>query len=708
MMLFNAVVFICVLVAITHGQLTPTELYEGDVALTVRDMGKNVALRGTQLIASGHETSYGPQLWAFTRTGVNTWSAGTKFTYPAGVTKALGQDNVYMEDDLLFAHVDDAANSGVAVYRWTTVWTFEILLQPPLSESTNYRFGQNRNSIRYENGVVVIGDWGYTSFTGQAYIWENAAGSTWTYRGVLNSPVSSETGAEFAHSVCIDGDYIAVNEPMKVVSGFIGQGQVHIYKRSGNTWPHHQTLTSDQSTSSYVYFGSNLDCNGGRMLLTENKASGALHYFQLVTTTWTFRSTRYISDVDNKYTTDLKIKGTKSSATVSNAVHFMSLSGTTWNDVFVFTDGTKMTGSAYDIDFVNERMATGNSEYNTNGGVAEGIVYAYEGLTTLPPTAAPTNPTPAPTNPTPEPTLGPTNSPTTPQPTKSPTLPPTQPVLKSLAVAQIKFSVMNTTKKNEIINDFIEQVNVAFPQNPNYDVTKVIKMINSGTLTLELIQSVNNQTKLEEAFKDIHCGALKEYCTVTIDYYNRRALMTRELATNLPIEITFYIPESLYNLLDGLELDDSTFEQAIADALGIDLNSTTILVHTTGSTITVDATLSAEVGGDPFDTTLIDASNDLQNDMETIIAALVAEAGGGEDTYVITTAIDLCPPARTCNGRGTCDTGTGICTCVGDWWGIDCETPCECGTSGECVNAYCVCQYPYFGLRCDNEVDCSC
>lgn len=329
------------------------------------------------------------------------------------------------------------------------------------------------------------------------------------------------------------------------------------------------------------------------------------------------------------------------------------------------------------------------------------------------PTQSPSiSPTKAPsTSPTQSPSVSPTKAPSaspTPQPTDAPTVlstPAPTSASQSLTIATIKFSSTNTTRKNEIIDDFIEQINVEFPPNANYNVSKVIKIANSGTLTLELIQAISNRTQLEDAFKDVHCGTLKDYCTVDIEFYSRRLLSARSLATSLPLEITFDIPEALLSQLDGIELDDGSFEQAIADALGIDLNSTDIIIDSSDSSITVDAIVSANPGDDPLDTTLIDASTELQNDMDTIIAALIAQAGGG--SFVIETDIVLCPTDRTCNGRGTCDENTGVCDCVGDWWGIDCETPCECGTHGDCVNAYCVCEYPWYGLRCDDESACS-
>lgn len=696
-----------------NGQLTPTQLYEGNVALTVRDLGRSVAIKDTQIISGGHETSYGPQLWQFTRTGANTWSAGTKFAYPAGITTGLGSFNVYLVDDLLFVHVHNAANSGIVVYRWTTVWTYEAFLQPP-SDNSQF-FGIHSETIKYENGVVVIGNYGVSSFTGKAYIWENTAGTTWTYRGELNSPVSQDAGAEFGRSLCIDGDYIIVGENNKQVGSYIGQGEVHVYKRSVNTWPHVATINSDQTTTSYDYFGSNVACNGGRLLITEDKFGGALHYFQLISNTWTFRSTKYKSGINNRNGNYMKIEGTEASVSSGeNSVLYMSLSGTTWNNVFEYIDAAQLTSRAYDIDFVNGRMVTGNRNYNTNGGVAEGVVYAYEGLSTTPPTPAPTNPTPAPTNPTTAPTTAapstnPTAAPTN-SPTANPTTPPTETGTTNIAVAQVKFFVANDTERKQVINDFFTQLDIDFPTNPDYDVTKVIDSVESGLITVQLIQLVNNNTKLENAFKALRCGSSPELCVVTISYPDggRRLLRDvdpRELSGVASIQIRFELSQELYNDLDGITLDNSTFEQALADALGVS-NNEDVTITSTGGFVTVYGSLSAPSINDPLDTTLIDAANNLQTNMQIIIAALIDLIGSPTQGFVVGTTIDLCPSSRNCNNVGTCNPATGVCTCIGDYWGINCETPCTCVNGGYCRDAMCRCTYPWHGLRCDSVTDC--
>lgn len=67
---------------------------------------------------------------------------------------------------------------------------------------------------------------------------------------------------------------------------------------------------------------------------------------------------------------------------------------------------------------------------------------------------------------------------------------------------------------------------------------------------------------------------------------------------------------------------------------------------------------------------------------------------GAEEAQFIPSEANLCPDSRDCNGNGTCDPNTGKYICVGNWWGVNCDTACEC------KNALCHCTFPYYGLTC--------
>jgi hypothetical protein len=130
-----------------------------------------------------------------------------------------------------------------------------------------------------------------------------------------------------------------------------------------------------------------------------------------------------------------------------------------------------------------------------------------------------------------------------------------------------------------------------------------------------------------------------------------------------------------------------------------------IVITSVGGDITIEATLYATPGDEPLGEELLQAAQDIGANLTSVTNALLDALGAGE-SQLLSTSTNLCPPARDCSGNGTCDAETGACNCVGNWWGINCETPCICENGGECVGALCVCTYPYYDMRCNSTVSC--
>jgi hypothetical protein len=246
---------------------------------------------------------------------------------------------------------------------------------------------------------------------------------------------------------------------------------------------------------------------------------------------------------------------------------------------------------------------------------------------------------------------------------------------------------------------------ISFPDTSDYSVKKNIVSVETGIITQELITETNNNTLLEEKIKAIRCGNAADSCNITINYGGGRRLTERELAAGIYIEITYEISSELLATVDGLDLDDTVFEQQLADALGIS-NLTNIEITSDGGEITISATLEALPNSDPLGAELLATAQALYTDMINVTTALL-NALGASDSDILSSNIDLCAPDRDCSGNGSCNSNTGVCACVGNWWGINCETPCECFNGGECVKAFCHCKFPFFGLRCNSDSGCS-
>jgi hypothetical protein len=178
----------------------------------------------------------------------------------------------------------------------------------------------------------------------------------------------------------------------------------------------------------------------------------------------------------------------------------------------------------------------------------------------------------------------------------------------------------------------------------------------------------------------------------------------------ITVEITYSIDSDLFDSLaaNGTSFSDgSEFEQALAGALG--LNTTDIVVSAVTGTLTIEYVVSDEAtGDDPLTQENLQALVEVESELTTITNTVLAELGLSEND-ITSNSIDYCTD-RDCNGRGTCDSSTGVCTCTDtNYWGVNCETLVNCNDGiKDPEQAYCICQYPQFGQRCENTKDCTC
>lgn len=221
---------------------------------------------------------------------------------------------------------------------------------------------------------------------------------------------------------------------------------------------------------------------------------------------------------------------------------------------------------------------------------------------------------------------------------------------------------------------------------------------------------------LDRAYFDAHGGsqadALDDIKTVVcgdvpceieeVDSGNRRVLQEEG---EVGVVITFDIDESLFDdLVANNEFDDPAFIAALAAEAG--LSPDNITVNTAESTLEVTFIVATESSGDePVDNAIVSELNAVSDSADSLAETVATNLGLASEDVAVNT-IDLCGD-RNCNGRGTCDSETGICDCTDlNYWGINCETPVTCTDGqGTPVGQYCQCDYPYTGLRCENTKD---
>lgn len=195
-------------------------------------------------------------------------------------------------------------------------------------------------------------------------------------------------------------------------------------------------------------------------------------------------------------------------------------------------------------------------------------------------------------------------------------------------------------------------------------------------------------------------------CTTTTQQRRLLEHSDRQLLETIAVQLTYEVDSKIYANMNNVSFDDPSFVSNLATLLGV--NTTEIIVHEVGTTVTIEYVLTLSSNGvDPLTQENINKLTDAKNNITTIESLLINTFSLPSNTFVYE-AIDYCN-GRDCNGRGTCNSATGVCTCTDtNYWGINCETPVSCNSGTKILDAaYCVCQYPHYGERCQNTLNCT-
>lgn len=319
-----------------------------------------------------------------------------------------------------------------------------------------------------------------------------------------------------------------------------------------------------------------------------------------------------------------------------------------------------------------------------------------------------------PSPPTPAPTLSPT--PPTPAPTASPTVSPTIEVGKT----QIQYNVKNGAGRQSIAQNTIADVKSRYSTPENLIVR--VQSTETSATERSVYEEVNNKTLYEESYAkargcwpDCTVNAIEDRRQLTEQHLRDHG---RELQTSgyMVVEVIFDLSEAAYNELvtDGNNLDDPQFITDLATELGVSADNITVTVD--DGEVVIEITLLAQVTNEPSGEDTLADLQAIQASLNNATQVLVDEFDEPGSTVTLV-ELDLCG-SRDCSGYGDssaagtdsngCTTSTGVCVCTDDRWGINCEAPCACNNGGYCANSLCHCDYPYYGLRCDDVKTCGC
>lgn len=262
----------------------------------------------------------------------------------------------------------------------------------------------------------------------------------------------------------------------------------------------------------------------------------------------------------------------------------------------------------------------------------------------------------------------------------------------------------NLTSTKSAISDIISTTK------SNTTVTQTIYAFVDGseqvTLNPLLFDTVNNNSLVLEQIENLICGSASQFCTAQIT--NRR-LLQRDLQNTITVTVTYSVDSDIFDIIGSSgSFDSPTFIQNLADAVGVLPGNVTIVLI--DGTFSIDYVIAEESDGqDPIDQSVLDSIDTVASEIDSITDVIVAQFNLQRSDFS-NTSVDKCAD-RDCNGRGSCNSSTGICTCTNtDYWGVNCETIVTCANDGikKTSEAYCKCTFPYYGVRCENTQNCNC
>ena len=671
---------------------------------SMKEIGTGIGMQvGRDLDAYGDWLIVGADnrvAFMYKKNASNLWDRTERFL-------ELGGSNVAMADSVMML----GGQSPTRVYeRSVDTWasTLNISYDTSPMDTNNKPF--NTIAMASSGLYAVLGNFASGGNAGEIRIYNR--GSSWA--SPTFTTFTGNSGSRFGDSVCMSKDGTTV---MACASGVWDGANDHedycrIYTRSVETWSLVKTLIrSDIGSAASSFrtmddFGAycSLDDDGTYALISHMPLSVAstVHVFKKSSPTqwgWyqginpdaALRFGQSISYDQGRWA----IGSTASyNNVVDGYVHLYYLTGGVFTEQGrLESDGTGgRCGRATAV--VGSDIFAGCIYHNgfrpdTTTATVAGRAIVWENVAAFPTLAPTLSPTLSPTKfPT-------TKSPTTKDPTAAPTKAPT--VYQGIVVgrAAVSFTVLNHTKRAEIA---LATLSTAKAQGA--DPARMVGSfvgVEQFVIPYDIYNAADNTAQFNARIAAAR-GCVG--CVVTPHLPNRRLLSGRGLTGgSIAVTITYTLSEEAYATLisSGANPGSTAFISALATSFNVPAEDITIT--TVGGTITVNIDFSAVPGSNGIEDSVVAELANINSNLNAATTTLVNTFGTVE-----TVVLDLCG-GRTCNARGTCNQATGICVCRTDtdYWGINCETLCDCDSGGACDKQYCTCDFPNYGKRCESQ-----
>lgn len=678
---------------------------------------RRVDVDGNHLVFGGNAYDTVGSITTFEWNGT-AWTDEQVIINPSGVSGQFAGPNSDLAisgDHLVVSDVNHNSASGIVyTYKWDgTNWVASTITLPTLSTSSY--FG---SCIALDGTRMVVGAWTENSQAGAIYTFE-WSGTQWTQSGSKYTPPSVVAGDGFGNNCEISGDFLAVQAMYDDNGGLTDNGAVYTMTRVGTSWV--QDASSPiLGTTSQEFLGVNAititDTKlaiGGATNSEINTSSGIVRTFTRSGSTWVTSGDIYGDNlVNDRFGKGVVISDDKmvvsGGISTNTNVQVYLWGGSSWT-FFERIDGPNSFASSispFGADFV---ISTQNA--HGLGATSAGTIEVYGCNFPVPCTTHAECIASAPNGFLPS--CGSTSGVCEDSGIVGSCSTAAECDIKHKKIAvnakrlgsiTQTMSISNITKIRETSKKLYDDVTVAS------SITQDLDIFVSGTeeaiIQETLFTNYGDDSALLAHIKSIVCPAsLLALCNVEIPV-GRRAL----LAGYITVSVTYQIDSVLFDdLVSGGTTfsDGSAFETALAALLNV--NTTDIELSAASGELVIEYVVSQEAtGADPLTTTNLQALADVEADVVSVTTAVVSELGLNAND-ITSSAIDYCTD-RDCNGRGTCDVSTGVCACTDtDYWGINCETAVSCNSGVKDVNsAYCICEYPNYGQRCENSLNCTC
>lgn len=249
--------------------------------------------------------------------------------------------------------------------------------------STVSAVGGQGTSVAVSRDTVVVGS-PFDNNIGAAFVFVRS-GTGWIQQAKLVGPglePNPNNPPRFAERVAIDGDTIAVSNPVEVANGLDRAGAVYVFVRAGGGWTLQQKLVGESSGD---FLGSALGLDGNDLAVGEpgadfgsNFEAGAMRIYTRTGTTWTQQQRLFgdgaASEIMGR---TLAIRnGVVLAATGGGFVYVFRRTGSTWSqDGRLQVAGIALDGAS--LAFDGNVAAVGTPQNSVFPPTGPGVVHLF-------------------------------------------------------------------------------------------------------------------------------------------------------------------------------------------------------------------------------------------------------------------------------------------------------------------------------------------